>query len=173
MLTEEQLKKIVPNSFQRDRIIFLNEFNSLSEEHGIIGKIIPPFIGEVAHESGNFHYLKEIASGIAYEGRKDLGNVFKGDGVKFKGRGYIQITGRANYTDFKIWLGGQPDIVLHPEYVEKPHLAMLATLWFWNSHNLNAYAGNMVSLTRRINGGLNGLKERIAIYERAKEVLNT
>jgi len=173
MLTEEQLKEIVPDSFRKDRRIFLNEFNSLSEEHGIKGKIIPPFLGEVAHESCNFHYLKEIASGRAYEGRKDLGNIYKGDGVKFKGRGYIQITGRSNYMAFKAWLGGQPDVVLHPEYIEKPHLAMLATLWFWNSHNLNAYAGDMISLTRKINGGLNGLKERIAIYERAKEILGS
>jgi len=101
-----------------------------------------------------------------------LGNVFKGDGVKFKGRGYIQITGRANYMTFKTWLGGLPDVVSHPEYIERPHLAMLATLWYWHSRNLNAYALDITALTKKINGGLNGLKDRMDLYERAKEILN-
>lgn len=173
MITDNQLKLIVPTSRSGDRIKFLNELNNLSPKYGIDGLVLPAFIAQVAHESGGFHYLKELASGRAYEGRKDLGNIYKGDGVKFKGRGYIQITGRHNYNSFMIWLGGAPDIVSNPEMIERPHLAMLATVWFWTTKGCNELArnGNFQGLTRRINGGLNGYAERLEFYKRAKKIL--
>src|SRR5574344_1356133 len=174
MITDNQLKLIVPTSRSGDRIKFLNELNNLSPKYGIDGLVLPAFIAQVAHESVGFHYLKELASGRAYEGRKDLGNIYKGDGVKFKGRGYIQITGRANYTKFREWLGGAPDIVSHPEMIERPHLAMLASIWYWKHNNLSpiALSDDFRLLTKKINGGLNGYTSRLAYYIKAKKILN-
>lgn len=180
MITDEELKQIIPNSQLNDRLSFLKEFNNLSDKYGIIENIVPAFIAQVAHESCNFHYLKEIASGKEYDtGRKAvlLGNTPQadGDGQKYKGRGYIQITGKTNYSNFLKWLGGAPDILNSPELIEKPHLAMLATIWFWSTHDCNRLAknGDFEGLTKKINGGLNGYSNRLAIYNRAKQILKT
>lgn len=131
------------------------------------------FIAQVAHESGSLNYVKEIASGQAYEGRKDLGNINKGDGVKYKGRGLIQITGKHNYTLFQKYLGGAPDIMNHPEYLEQPHLAVMVSCWFWKTHGLNELADtdSFVTITKKINGGTNGINERKAFLIRAKKEL--
>lgn len=172
-MTDEQLKYIVPTSKLEDRTNYLKEFNDVAEKY-IKGYLpICAFVAQTAFESGGLHYLKEIANGSAYEGRMDLGNTFKDDGIRYKGRGYIQLTGRANYESFKKWLGGQPDIISHPEMVEKPHLAMLATVFFWTSHNLNELAetDDFKAVTKRINGGLNGYSKRLIYYLRAKEIL--
>lgn len=131
------------------------------------------FIAQLAHESGSLHYVKELASGQAYEGRKDLGNINKGDGIKYKGRGLIQITGRHNYTLFQNYLGCAPDIMTHPEYLEQPHLAVMVSCWFWKTHGLNELADkdSFVTITKRINGGTNGINERKAFLIRAKKEL--
>jgi len=173
MITDYQLRQIVPTSSFVDRNKFLIELNKTPARYGINRIVMPSFIAQVAHESGSFHYLKEIASGKAYEGRKNLGNVHPGDGVKYKGRGYIQITGRINYTAFMKWLGGAPDVVDNPALVERPHLAMLATVWFWTTRGCNelAESGNFQALTKKINGGLNGYADRYKMYQIAKEVL--
>lgn len=173
-MTDDELKYIAPLSSKTDREAYLKELNNLCPKYGIVGIELAAFVAQTAHESGGFHYLKEIASGAAYEGRRDLGNVNKGDGVRFKGRGYIQITGRANYTKFREWLGGAPDIVSHPEMIERPHLAMLASIWYWKHNNLSpiALSDDFRLLTRKINGGMNGYTSRLAYYIKAKKILN-
>lgn len=129
------------------------------------------FLAQIAHESGQLHYLQEIASGIRYEGRKDLGNTQPGDGVKFKGRGLIQITGRANYTACMLAL--DIDCVEHPELLEQPRHAARSAGWFWKTHGLNELAdlGDQVKVTKRINGGTNGLAERLAFFAAASRVI--
>lgn len=129
------------------------------------------FLSQVGHESGQLRYVRELASGAAYEGRKDLGNTQPGDGERYRGRGLIQITGRANYTAAMMVL--DVDIVEHPELLETPVLACRSAAWFWKSHGLNelADAGDQVKVTRRINGGTNGLADRLALFEVAKKVL--
>ena len=129
------------------------------------------FIAQCAHEADAFKTMREYASGRAYEGREDLGNTEDGDGPRFKGRGYIQITGRANYTQAAQDLN--LDLVNHPEIAETPEAAGYIAAWYWNSRNLNRYAdsGDFRTLTRRINGGLNGLADRMAYWQRAKEAL--
>ena len=173
-MTDDELKYIAPLSSKVDREAYLKELNDLCSRYGIDGVELAAFVAQTAHESGGFHYLKEIASGAAYEGRRDLGNINKGDGVRFKGRGYIQITGRANYTKFREWLGGAPDIVSHPEMIERPHLAMLASIWYWKHNNLSpiALSDDFRLLTKKINGGLNGYTSRLAYYIKAKKILN-
>lgn len=129
------------------------------------------FLAQVGHESGQLRYVRELASGAAYEGRKDLGNMQPGDGERYRGRGLIQITGRDNYTAAMMAL--DVDVVEHPELLETPVLACRSAAWFWKSHGLNelADAGDQVKVTRRINGGTNGLADRLALFEVAKRVL--
>jgi putative chitinase len=124
------------------------------------------FLAQCAHESGNFIYTKEIwgpsAAQQRYEGRKDLGNVQPGDGFRFAGRGYIQVTGRANYTQFK--KGVTDDVVANSTLVEKKYVAETAC-WFWRTRKLNEAAvddsmGTLKYITKRINGGYNGLDDR-------------
>lgn len=127
------------------------------------------FISQILHESGNFFYVRELASGEAYEGRKDLGNTVAGDGRRFKGRGLIQITGRANYTALSKDLG--IDCVNHPELLETTLNATMSAGWFWNRAGLNKYADldDLKTITKRINGGLNGLEDRKAKLYKLKQ----
>lgn len=129
------------------------------------------FLAQVGHESGSLVYTKEIASGEAYEGRADLGNIHPGDGVKYVGRGLIQLTGRANYTALTSAFG--IDLLSNPEQLEKPELAARSAGWFWMKHSLNQFADSdkFGSLTKAINGGYNGLDDRIQFWIRARKVL--
>lgn len=131
------------------------------------------FLAQLAHESGEFRYIREIADGSAYEGRRDLGNTQPGDGTRFRGRGLIQLTGRANYAKLsKAW---GIDLIAKPELLETPAYAARSAAWFWSVNGLNAIAdsGNFTLLTRRINGGLNGYAERCRYWEAAKKALAT
>ena len=132
----------------------------------------------MAHESGSLNYTKEIASGEAYDtGKKaiNLGNTPEkdGDGQRYKGRGLIQLTGLSNYKAFQKWLNGAPDIIKNPNLLEQPHLATLVSCWFWESRNLNELADkdDFKSITKRINGGYNGLSDRLMFLTRAKAEL--
>jgi putative chitinase len=134
------------------------------------------FIAQVGHESYDFRYSEEIASGTAYEGRKDLGNTTPGDGPKFKGRGLIQITGRANYTAYGQHKGR--DFVTPPNYeliATDPELGVDVACWFWTKHGLNelADADDIRAVTKVINGGYNGLADRQTRLDRAKCFLST
>ncbi|WP_304238456.1 hypothetical protein [Jiulongibacter sediminis] len=136
------------------------------------------FLAQVAHECDNFHTMEEYASGKAYEGRADLGNNMPGDGRKFKGRGYIQLTGRSNYVSFTRWYRkfepDAPDFALQPELIGQiPELAMWATVYYWKTRKLNSYSdkGHFKALTKRINGGLNGYDDRLAKHEAIYPIL--
>lgn len=130
------------------------------------------FLAQLAHESDHFRTFKEYASGEAYEGRRDLGNVKRGDGRRYKGRGPIQITGRYNYRKYGNLLG--VDLENNPELAEQPEIGLRIAGAYWNENNLNHWADrdNGKQITRKINGGYNGLSDRLAKIERAKAVLN-
>ncbi|RMD00074.1 glycoside hydrolase family 19 protein [Aquitalea palustris] len=133
------------------------------------------FLAQVGHESGRLVYVRELwgptAAQQGYEGRDDLGNTVPGDGFRYRGRGLIQITGRANYQAMADKLN--LPLVDRPELLEEPSNAALSACQFWQDHGLNelADAGEFVTITRRINGGTNGLADRQAIWETAKQVL--
>lgn len=129
------------------------------------------FLAQLAHESASFRYVEELASGEAYEGRKDLGNTEPGDGVRFKGRGLIQITGRNNYKDVSEELNY--DFIKKPEDLELPGPATYSAAWFWWSRHLNRLADidAFEKITRRINGGINGMEDRLQYWETAKKAL--
>ena len=118
------------------------------------------FMAQLCHESGGFRYMEEIASGAAYENRGDLGNTLTGDGKRFKGRGPIQLTGRANYREYGQALGIYFED--HPELVAVPSIGLHVALEYWKRKGLNALADadNLEAITRKVNGGVNGLDDR-------------
>lgn len=126
------------------------------------------FLAQLIHESGSFRYMEEIASGSAYEGRKDLGNTQPGDGVKFKGKGPIQITGRANYRYFGRKIG--IDLEQNSSLPAIPSIGLHLALEYWKDRGLNALADkdDVVGITRKINGGTNGLDDRKAQLAKVK-----
>lgn len=129
------------------------------------------FMAQLAHESGEYRYMEELADGSAYEGREDLGNVMSGDGVKYKGHGPIQITGRANHM-----VCGQAlklDLVNYPRLICNPEYGTASACWFWNSRNLSKVADRewFRVTTRIINGGYNGWHERERYYQRNRFIL--
>lgn len=128
------------------------------------------YLAQIAHESAELRYTKELASGKAYEGRKDLGNVHAGDGVKFKGRGLIQITGRTNYHNYSIFCGF--DVENNPELLERPLGAVKSSMWIFEKFGCNELADDddVLAITKVINGGTNGLADRKQYLERAFKV---
>lgn len=129
------------------------------------------FLAQLAHESDHFRTFEEYASGRAYEGRRDLGNTQRGDGQRFKGRGPIQVTGRFNYKKYGDKLG--VDLIDNPELAATPLIGMRIAGQYWKDHNLNHFADldDGKSITRKINGGYNGLADRLRKVENAKKAL--
>lgn len=131
-------------------------------------------LAQVAHESDNFRTAQEYASGRAYEGRKDLGNVQVGDGIKFKGHGLIQVTGRHNHAKYSQWKYGDDRCVRDPGLLTRLPDAVDAAFWYWTVERPRikalALADNLEGVTKQVNGGLNGLADRRAKLARAKEL---
>lgn len=172
-MTADDLLKIMPIA-KPHIAAFLSPLNAAMEEFGINTPARQAaFIAQIGHESGRFWYVRELASGAAYEGRKDLGNTEKGDGVRFKGRGLIQITGRENYLLCSQALFNDDRLIQFPELLEDPVYACRSAGWYWQTHGLNelADAGNFLRITKIINGGTTGYADRTALYVTAKRVL--
>ena len=174
-ITQQQLLQILPNAGSVAGV-FVPVLNAAMVHYQIIGpKRVAAFIAQIGHESGQLKYVKEIwgptAAQAKYEGRKDLGNTVAGDGSKYRGRGLIQITGRANYIACGEALG--LDLIKQPELLEKPQHACMSAAWFWATKGLStlADAGQFDKITQRINGGQNGAADRQALYARALKVL--
>lgn len=121
---------------------------------------IAHFLAQILHESAGLRTTEEFASGAAYEGRLVLGNTQPGDGRRFKGRGLLQLTGRANYKRLGLLL--DIDLVANPERAAEPELSLIIACEYWKQHKINAHADqdDLHSVTRIINGGLNGLADR-------------
>jgi predicted chitinase/uncharacterized protein YraI len=127
------------------------------------------FISQCSHESVCGVYTKEIASGSAYEYRSDLGNIYPGDGPKFKGGGYIQLTGRANYQAFANFIGDQQVVYQGVDYVASKYPWTSAGFW-WHNNNMNSLCdrgATVEQVTYRVNGGYNGLDSRKTYYYKA------
>lgn len=174
-ITEQQLLHILPNA-GRQAGVFVPVLNTAMGRYGIVGTVrVSAFIAQVGHESGQLRYVRETwgptAQQAGYEGRADLGNTVKGDGSKFRGRGLIQITGRANYAACGEALG--LDLINQPTLLELPQHAAMSAAWFWSTRALNTLADqkDFAKITKRINGGLTGQDDRLALYDRALKVL--
>lgn len=172
MITTKQLKQCMPYATDENINKFIDPLNKAMAKYSInTPRRQAAFLAQIAHESGSLKYTKEIASGAAYEGRDDLGNVEVGDGVKFKGRGLIQITGRYNYS--MVGHDLQFNFIANPEAMELPGAAAMVSAWFWDLRGLNRLADidAFEKITKRINGGLNGYEDRKEHWERCKKAL--
>lgn len=151
-----------------------NKYKTLLSEKGINTPLrLSHFFAQIHHESGGGLYLRELGKDsyfLKYEGRKDLGNTQKGDGLKYKGRGFIQITGRANYTELSKFSG--VDFIANPELLEQESNAMVSAIWFWNKRGLNSLADkdDVKAITKKINGGFNGLNDRVNLLAKYKKL---
>lgn len=170
-MTPELLLKCMPFAGQRTAVfaVSLTEAMEEFEIHSSIRQAA--FLAQIAHESSSLNYTEEIADGSAYEARLDLGNTERGDGKRYKGRGLIQITGRANYTSC-----GQAlhlDLIGSPELLQGTEAACRSAGWFWKTRGLNELADKDAfgTISRKINGGFNGIDDRIKHWLRARSAL--
>lgn len=186
-ITKEQLKAIMPNiegnikknknfaGVTLDEVVEL--LNKYAEEFDIDNRQRwAHYLAQIAHESMEFRYTEEIASGARYDTGAlavKLGNTpaKDGDGQKYKGRGLMQLTGKYNYTEYKEFCGF--DVLKHPELLAKPVGAIRSSMWIWRKKNLNYYADidALLTITKLINGGTNGYSERKKYYNRARRAI--
>ena len=173
MLTADEFGQIMPNCPAAKRADYLPFMQQAMAEFEITTYLRETaFLAQLAHESAELRYMEEIASGAAYEGRKDLGNTQPGDGKRYKGRGPIQLTGRANYTRYGGLLG--LDLVNNPTLAATKEVGFRIAGQFWQLNGLNELADQQQfkAITKRINGGYNGLDDRLKYYKRAKQVMS-
>jgi len=148
-------------------------FATILESYGISTRLrIAHFMGQVTHECAGFRTTEEFASGAAYEGREDLGNVHRGDGKRYKGRGLLQLTGRANYRR----IGGILGLPLEdePELAADPVTSLEIACEYWKDRKINNVSDrdDLIKVTKLVNGGLNGLEDRRKYLQRAKTALS-
>jgi len=176
-LSEAKLRGVMPRARDTDVARFYPPAVPSMLAYGIDTSLRQAhFLAQVGHESGSFRYTEELASGAAYEGRADLGNTQPGDGQRFKGRGLIQLTGRANYTAYGLDKGQDFVDGANPSLIATDvGLAIDVACWFWTRKNLNtlADADDVRAVTLRVNGGLNGLADRQDFLVRSKFFLMT
>ena len=182
-LTAEQLRSIMPRVSGEKSGRFLPFLNAAMAEFAIDAPArAAAFLAQLAHESGELRFMEEIWGPTDAQRRYEpvtklsraLGNTEAGDGRLFKGRGPIQLTGRANYRRFGDLLS--VDLVADPPLAAKPDVAFRIAGLFWSRNGLNeladvATADAFKQITRRINGGTNGLAERQKFYVVARQVL--
>ncbi|MDO8406701.1 MAG: glycoside hydrolase family 19 protein [Pseudomonas sp.] len=180
-ITEGQLLEIMPNA-RSQAGVFISALNTAMLRFSInTPKRAAAFLAQVGHESGQLHYVRELGSD-QYLSKYDTGTLaarlgntpaLDGDGQKYRGRGLIQITGRDNYLQCSLGLFGDDRLVFVPQLLEQPQWAAESAAWFWEQNGLNELADRdqFNSITRRINGGLNGLQDRLQLCARARAVL--
>lgn len=179
-----QLRRIMPRLTDDSAAEWISPINDSMVAFAVDETLarIAAFLAQIAHESGELRYVREIwgptPTQLRYEGRADLGNVVAGDGARFMGRGLIQVTGRTNYTACSLALFGDDSLLTEPELLEEPKAAADSAAWFWQVHGLNPLAdvGDFMTISVRINGrgkdGLpNGYDQRITYLRRAKLAL--
>jgi putative chitinase len=183
VLTGQQLQSIMPSIPTARREALLPFLRAAMAEFAIETPArVAAFVAQLAHESGQFVFMEEIWGPTQAQRRYEpvstlaatLGNTESGDGKRFKGRGPIQITGRANYRRFGDLLG--LDLVSDPARAAHPELAFRIAGLFWSKKGLSELADRATDdafreITRRINGGFNGLDDRRKFYAVARTVL--
>lgn len=180
-LTIQALETIMPNA-RAQAGVFIPALNTAMSRHRIdTPKRMAAFLAQVGHESGQLRYVRELGS-EQYLSKYDTGTLAvglgnspeaDGDGQRYRGRGLIQITGRDNYLRCSQGLFGDERLLALPQLLEQPQWATESAAWFWEQNGLNELADcdQFNSITRRINGGLNGLEDRLQLWARAKAVL--
>ena len=175
-ITNQELRQCLPLSSEVNREKYLPFINKgISKYLNDDIDTVAMFIAQIGHESVQLRYVTELSSGSHYEGRKDLGNIYKGDGVKFKGRGLIQITGRTNYELVSKEFG--IDFIRNPMELAYPEWATYASMWWWKMKGLNTVsqvstAANFRFVTKIINGGYNGWQDRYSLWLNCLKTFN-
>lgn len=181
LITEPSLRQIMPNA-RTQAGVFVSALNLAMSRHNInTPKRMAAFLAQVGHESGQLRYVRELGND-QYLSKYDTGSLAArlgntpeadGDGQKYRGRGLIQVTGRDNYRRCSLGLFGDERLLALPELLEQPQWAAESAAWFWEQNGLNELADRdqFNSITRRINGGLNGLEDRLQLWTRARAVL--
>ena len=180
-LTLEQLQTAIPAATKNNLRNFLNPINDALARYDICTRMrAAHFLCQIAWESGSLRYTEEIASGAAYDTGKlaaALGNTPQadGDGQRYKGRGLIQVTGRANYKLYGIVIGKDMEDASQRNWLllREPHYAADSAGWFWKSHHLNELADfdEHTQITRIINGSTATAKKRLPFLRNAKIAL--
>lgn len=180
-MTLTQLQQILPSA-RSQAGVFISALNAAMLRHQITTTPrMAAFIAQIGHESGELRYVRELGSD-RYLSKYDTGGLAArlgnspdadGDGQKYRGRGLIQITGRHNYRVCSQALFADDRLLFFPELLEQPQWAAESAAWFWKSNGLNELADKQrfTMITRRINGGINGLEHRVKLWERARAVL--
>lgn len=180
-ITLSQLQQILPNA-RPEAGVFVVPLNTAMSHHQITTpRRITAFLAQIGHESGELRYVREVGSD-QYLSKYDTGPLAvrlgnspeaDGDGQRYRGRGLIQITGRRNYLACSQALFGDERLLQTPQLLEQPQWAAESAAWFWQRNGLNELAdkNQFTTITRRINGGLNGLENRLQLWARAREVL--
>lgn len=179
-LTDEHLKEIMPALPTSKRQLYLPHLNEAMASFEINTPLrVAAFLAQIAHESLELKYFAEIWGPTAQQKKyephtevsKSLGNTQKGDGLKFKGRGPIQLTGRDNYRKYGEMIG--IDLISDPSLAEKPEHAFHFACAFWKHNGLNELADkdDFTEITKKINGGLTGLDNRKKYFELAQKAL--
>jgi putative chitinase len=175
------LQRIMPNA-RRQAGVLVSALNTAMAHRQInTPKRQAAFLAQVGHESGQLQYVRELG-GDQYLSKYDTGNLAAnlgntpeadGDGQRYRGRGLIQVTGRNNYLRCSLALFGDERLLRTPELLELSQWAAESAAWFWWVRELNALADRdeFNAITRQINGGLNGLKDRLELWARARAVL--
>ena len=175
-ITLQQLRRAMPQATAANCERFLEPINVAMRRYLINTPLRQAhFLCQIAWESGQLRYTEEIASGTKYEGRKDLGNTQTGDGVRYKGRGLIQITGRANYKKYGIFIGKDMEDVRQQNWLllKEPKLAADSAGWFWFMHGLSKRADRdeHTNITKIINGSTVTAAKRLPYLRNAKIAL--
>lgn len=172
-ITAENLLRIVPNGRRELCEALAPAFERELPRYAINTPLrVAHFMAQMAHECA-WRYMEELGNDAyfsKYDGRKDLGNTQPGDGLRYKGRGIIQLTGRSNYRHYGGLLG--LDLEGNPEQAAQPPVAVLVACEYWKSRKINdpADADDVYAVTKRINGGLNGIDDRIMKLRTAKSI---
>lgn len=175
-VTSDHLSRITGRSKSKFSDEFCEVLNAVMDDYGITTPLrVCHFLAQVCHESGGFRYSKELwgptEAQRRYEGRKDLGNVKDGDGYLFRGRGYIQLTGRDNYRRYSQFM--DVNFEASPDMVAELPYAIDVAGWFWETRRINkaADAGDIRAVTKLVNGGTNGLDDRIRYFNLCQSIL--
>lgn len=174
-ITQDHLLKITQKKLSNNFVVSLNDVFLKYDISTNLRKC--HFLAQVLHESGGLRWRSEIwgptNQQLKYDTRIDLGNTpeIDDDGKLYRGRGFIQLTGKANYKKYSEYIG--VDFVKNPDLVAELPYSLDVAGWFWNTRKLNTYADsdNIKYITKRINGGYNGLDDRINWLSKCKVVL--
>ena len=169
LISKAQAEEIYENSISDEQLADLNSCLNRFEIN--THPRMRHFLSQTAEESGGLKWMKELASGEAYQGRRDLGDIYPGDGPKYKGAGVLQLTGRNNYQALADYIH-DPEVMQGVDYVSTKYPFTSGGFW-WHNNDMNALCdrgATVEEITRRVNGGLNGLAQREAYYQKALKV---